>query len=196
MSLSSSERSMIGRIAAEESWAKTGDRTARTAPARRALDQKFLDAADGDTVRAEHLRKAHFARLALKSAQSRRRSREASAYARAQFDARNAKIEADAALLREADAIADREGLDLEPGMRATMLQTFNEFEMADQELWAALVRAFLIRPQDIVNGGSHHKFFTGAHGPVTDVTGEVATRNALKTAMRDFLESSSTVAR
>lgn len=51
----------------------TADRTARTAPARAALDQKFLDAADGDPVRAASLRKAHFQRLALKSAQSRRR---------------------------------------------------------------------------------------------------------------------------
>ena len=45
----------------------------RTAPARAALEQKFLDEADGDPVRAEHLRKAHFARLALKSAQARRK---------------------------------------------------------------------------------------------------------------------------
>ena len=60
-------------IAAHESWAATSDRTARTAPARRAADQKFLDQADGDPVRAEHLRKAYYARLALKSAQARRK---------------------------------------------------------------------------------------------------------------------------
>lgn len=70
-----SELSLLGRIGAETSWANTKDRTARTAPARAALDQKFLDAADGDAVRAAHLRKAHFARLALKSAQARRKSR-------------------------------------------------------------------------------------------------------------------------
>ena len=71
-----SERQLAARIAAHESWANTPDRSARTAPARAALDQKFLDEADGDPVRAAHKRKAHFARLALKSAQSRRKSRE------------------------------------------------------------------------------------------------------------------------
>ena len=62
-----------GRIGAHMSWAGTKDRTARTAPARAALDQKFLDQADGDPVRAAHLRKAYFQRLALKSAQARRK---------------------------------------------------------------------------------------------------------------------------
>lgn len=66
--------SAIGRIGAHESWARTTDRTARTAPARAALEQKFLDQADGDPVRAAHLRKAYYARLALKSAQARRKS--------------------------------------------------------------------------------------------------------------------------
>ncbi len=63
------------------SWAHTPDRSARTAPARAALDRKFLDAAGGDPVRAAHLRKAHFQRLALKSAQSRRKIKEATAVA-------------------------------------------------------------------------------------------------------------------
>lgn len=76
MSASTAERKLAASIAAHESWAQTPDRTARTAAARAAMDQKFLDAADGDPVRAEHLRKAHFARLALKSAQSRRKARE------------------------------------------------------------------------------------------------------------------------
>lgn len=75
--MSSEERTMRGRIAAHESWAQTEDRTARTNPAREALRQKFLDQAGGDPVRAEHLWKAHFARLALKSAQSRRKAQEA-----------------------------------------------------------------------------------------------------------------------
>ena len=74
--MSDSIYSLRSRIAAHESWARTSNRSARTAPARAALDQKFLDAADGDPVRAAHLRKAHFARLALKSAQSRRKARE------------------------------------------------------------------------------------------------------------------------
>lgn len=73
--LTPAERALRARIASHESWAATTDRAARTAPARRALDAKFLTAADGDPVRAEHLRKAHFARLALKSAQARRKGR-------------------------------------------------------------------------------------------------------------------------
>lgn len=79
----STHRSLQGRIAAHESWAATKNRSARTAPARAALDKKFLDAAGGDPVRAAHFRKAHFARLALKSAQSRRKAREATAAAEA-----------------------------------------------------------------------------------------------------------------
>ena len=71
-----SERSLAASIAAHESWARTGNRSSRTAPARAALDAKFLEEAGGDPVRAAHSRKAHFARLALKSAQARRKSRE------------------------------------------------------------------------------------------------------------------------
>lgn len=70
-----SERQLAARIAAHESWANTTNRSVRTAPARAALDAKFLEEAGGDPVRAAHLRKAHFARLALKSAKARRRSR-------------------------------------------------------------------------------------------------------------------------
>ena len=73
---SRSERSLRSSIGAHQSWANTTDRSARTAPARQALDQKFLDAAGGDPVRAEHLRKVYFQRLALKSAQARRKARE------------------------------------------------------------------------------------------------------------------------
>jgi hypothetical protein len=71
-----SERSLIGKVAAHTSWANTDNRTARTAPARAALDARFLEQAGGDPVRAAHLRKAHFARLSLLSAQARRKSRE------------------------------------------------------------------------------------------------------------------------
>jgi hypothetical protein len=81
--LTESERRLRSQIAAHESWAQTPDRSARTAKARAGLDQKFLDQADGDPVRAAHLRKAHFARLALKSAQARRQAREATAQAEA-----------------------------------------------------------------------------------------------------------------
>lgn len=75
------ERRLQARIAAHESWAATTDRTARTAAARQALHEKFLTEAEGDPVRAAHLRKAHFARLALKSAQARRRAKEATSAA-------------------------------------------------------------------------------------------------------------------
>lgn len=74
--MSPSERQLVARIAAHESWARTENRSARTAPARAALDAKFLEQAGGDPVRAAHLRKSHFTRLALKSAQSRRKARD------------------------------------------------------------------------------------------------------------------------
>jgi hypothetical protein len=68
-----SELALAGRKGAHVSWSNTVDRTARTAPARAALEQKFLDECDGDPVRAASRRKAYFADLALKSAQARRR---------------------------------------------------------------------------------------------------------------------------
>lgn len=78
-----SERRLAAQIAAHSSWAATVNRSARTANARAALDAKFLDEAGGDPVRAAHLRKCHFARLALKSAVSRRKALEYRAAARA-----------------------------------------------------------------------------------------------------------------
>lgn len=78
-----SERRLVASIAAHESWARTPDRSARTANARAALMAKFETEIDPTgslppaerARRAEHLRKAHFARLALMSARSRRRSK-------------------------------------------------------------------------------------------------------------------------
>ena len=67
-------RQLSGSLGAHISWANTIDRSARTAPARAALDAKWLNQAGGDPVRAEHLRKAYFKQLALKSAQARRRA--------------------------------------------------------------------------------------------------------------------------
>lgn len=67
--------STVGRIGAHVSWANTTNRTARTAPARAALEAKFLAEADGDPLRAEHLRKAYYLRLAQRSAEVRRRRR-------------------------------------------------------------------------------------------------------------------------
>ena len=87
---SRTERQLIASLAAHESWANTTNRSARTAPARAALDAKFLAQADGDPIRAEHLRKAHFARLTLKSIASRRKSRalvEVAQVAEAELDA-------------------------------------------------------------------------------------------------------------
>lgn len=73
-STAESDRRIQASIAAHQSWAHTTNRTARTAPARAALDAKFLAEAGGDPQRAESLRKAYFKRLALKSAQARRRA--------------------------------------------------------------------------------------------------------------------------
>jgi hypothetical protein len=80
------DRSLIARLAAHESWARTTDPSARTEPARRALLDRFERQVDPDGVlspeerarRAGHARKAYFARLALRSAQARRRASGAS----------------------------------------------------------------------------------------------------------------------
>ncbi len=92
MPANASERRLAAQLGANLSWANTPDRSARPAPARRALEDKFLAEAGGDPKRAANLRKAHFQRLALKSAQARRRAREASQAAA------TADAEADAAL--------------------------------------------------------------------------------------------------
>lgn len=73
MPLTSAERSLRGQLAAHTSWGNNSDRTARTANGRKAFEDKFLAEAGGDAKRAESLRRAYFARLALKSAQARRR---------------------------------------------------------------------------------------------------------------------------
>lgn len=82
----SSHRQIIGSIGALESWSRTVDRAARTNPARRQapgsvgywlsrLDaDRFVDATDAQKLAAaEAMRRAYFQRLALKSAQVRRR---------------------------------------------------------------------------------------------------------------------------
>lgn len=81
MGLSPSERSLRSRLAAHVSWAATPDPAARTAPARKAALDRFEREVDPNGTlpeaerlrRAEHARKAHFTRLALESAQARRR---------------------------------------------------------------------------------------------------------------------------
>ncbi|MBX7431119.1 hypothetical protein JDV09_03190 [Mycobacterium sp. Y57] len=99
--MSDSVRSQIAQIAAHTKWAQTQDRTAATAPARKAMLDKFEKQVDPDGVltpaerakRAANARKAHFQRLALKSAQARRRAKEARAEAD-QLDAEAAAAEA------------------------------------------------------------------------------------------------------
>jgi hypothetical protein len=71
-SLTPAERRLHAQLASHESWANTENRTGRTAPARRALDAKFLAEADGDPQRAESIRKAYYARLAFESAKARK----------------------------------------------------------------------------------------------------------------------------
>lgn len=77
------ERSLTGQIGAHESWAATTDRPARTSAGRAAFEKTFLDLAGGDPAAAEHLRKAYFLRLSLRSAQARRKARENTAAAEA-----------------------------------------------------------------------------------------------------------------
>jgi hypothetical protein len=73
--LSPTERQMRSQLAAHTSWANTEDREQRTAPARNALEAKFLAEASGDPVRAESVRKAYYKRLAFESAKARRENK-------------------------------------------------------------------------------------------------------------------------
>jgi hypothetical protein len=69
------------------SWANTRDRSARTAPAREAMRQKYLerarelqglDATDEQVEQAaEHLRRADMARMSLQAAKARTRQAKA-----------------------------------------------------------------------------------------------------------------------
>ncbi|MGH9287982.1 MAG: hypothetical protein ACRD0V_06795 [Acidimicrobiales bacterium] len=80
-SLTPAERSLRARLAVHTSWANTGDRAARTAPTRRGALERFERQVDPEGTlrpaerarRAEQAMRAHMARLALKSAQARRR---------------------------------------------------------------------------------------------------------------------------
>lgn len=84
--MNTSERSMQLRLAAHISWAKTTDRSSRTAAARRASHHtRFLVQARKENPGATEaelagiaasLKKAHYQALALKSAQARRIKRE------------------------------------------------------------------------------------------------------------------------
>ena len=77
------DRTIIAKVAAHTRWANTVDRTAATAKARQAFTDRFERDVDPDGVldplerakRAANARRAHFQRLALKSAQARRSGR-------------------------------------------------------------------------------------------------------------------------
>jgi len=77
------EYTLRARIAANTRWAFVADRPAATAAARAAFDQRWAREVDPDGAlpaderarRAASLRRAHFARMALASAQKRRRKR-------------------------------------------------------------------------------------------------------------------------
>jgi hypothetical protein len=75
------DNSLISTLGNHVRWSAVADRSAETAPARAAFRDRFLRQARdqfGDLPepelarRAESLRKAHFTRLALRSAQARR----------------------------------------------------------------------------------------------------------------------------
>lgn len=76
MSTNNPDCTLFAHIAVQTGWADNSHRIARTAPARAAVNQKFLDPADGYPDRAARLRRAHFQRLAGRSAQARRSRRE------------------------------------------------------------------------------------------------------------------------
>lgn len=80
-SINPTVRVMVARIAAHEKWAATPDRSAATAPARKAFADRFVrEAAErfpdlpasALPPLAENLRKAFYTRLALRSAEARR----------------------------------------------------------------------------------------------------------------------------
>lgn len=82
--MTAADRIMAARVGAHTKWAREADPSAATAPARKALLDKFEREVDPDGTlapaerarRAEHARKAFYTRLALKSAQARRKVRE------------------------------------------------------------------------------------------------------------------------
>jgi hypothetical protein len=77
--LTPAQRVLRARLAAHASWAKTGDRTARTKPAADAFMARFEREVDPDNLlepaerlrRAESAKKAYFQRLALASSRAR-----------------------------------------------------------------------------------------------------------------------------
>ena len=77
--LSADERRLRAQAAAHTSWANTTDRTARTARFEKQADPDGILPPEERARRAEHLRKAHMAKLALASAKARRLKKEGGA---------------------------------------------------------------------------------------------------------------------
>lgn len=83
MELTPAQRALRARAAAHSSWACTVDRSGRTQAGRDAFMRRFEDQVDPQRElsdderlrRAEQAKKAHFARLALKSSKARQRAR-------------------------------------------------------------------------------------------------------------------------
>lgn len=82
-------RRLAAQVAAHESWAKTQNRSTRTAFARAALQARFETEVDPHglldpeerALRVGHAKSAYYARLALKSHSSRRKAAELTAAA-------------------------------------------------------------------------------------------------------------------
>lgn len=80
------ERRLRSQIGAHESWARTTDRAGRTQRARSAAWNRFETLVDPEgklppaqrAKMAQNARTAHFKRMALKSAETRRRRRDRS----------------------------------------------------------------------------------------------------------------------
>lgn len=102
--LTPEQRSLRARVAAHEKWARTPDRTAATAPARKAAADRWERQVDPEgtlppDVRArlaDSAKRAYFAKLALRSSVARGRAKQANAEAEA-AEAELAEIGGDAA---------------------------------------------------------------------------------------------------
>ncbi len=118
MASTATERALQSRLAAHMKWANTNDRSDATAPGRAAFEARFERQVDPDGTldpverarRAESAKSAYFARLALQSAQSRRRAGEA----RKRATAQEARVKAENdRRIAEADAEAEAAELEL-----------------------------------------------------------------------------------
>lgn len=80
---STTGKALQQQIASHMGWARTADRTARTAPGRKASDERFEHLVDPDrkmhpearAKAAASARKAHYLKMALRSAEVRRSRR-------------------------------------------------------------------------------------------------------------------------